>query len=144
MKLGVHDPFPGMEGSVADILLAIHRSYLAALRPVLDHIHAMAHITGGGLPGNLNRALPGTMDAVVDTRSWAIPEVFLELERAGDVERFEMFRAFNMGVGMVVIADPSSADRVCASAMAAGVTAWPMGRVVAGAGRVILNTESNG
>ena len=79
------------------------------------------------------------MDAVVDTRSWTGPDVFLELERAGGVERPEMFRAFNMGVGMVVIADPGSADRVCAAAIAAGVAAWPMGRVVAGAGRVILN-----
>jgi phosphoribosylformylglycinamidine cyclo-ligase len=99
----------------------------------------MAHITGGGLPGNLNRVLPGTMDAAVDTRSWAIPDVFLELERAGNVERSEMFRAFNMGVGMVVIADPSSADRVRAAATAAGVAAWPIGRIVAGAGRVVLN-----
>ena len=139
MRLGVDDRYPGTERSVAEVLLAIHRSYVAALRPVLDHIHAMAHITGGGLPGNLNRALPGTMDAAVDTRSWAIPDVFLQLERAGGVEREEMFRAFNMGVGMVVIADPASADRVCASAMVAGVAAWPMGHVVAGAGRVVLN-----
>ena len=139
MRLGAHDRYPGADQSVAEVLLAIHRSYVAAVRPVLDHIHAMAHITGGGLPGNLNRALPGTMDAAVETRSWSIPDVFLQLERAGAVERDEMFRAFNMGVGMVVIADPSSADRVCASAMAAGVAAWPMGHVVAGAGRVILN-----
>ena len=139
MRLGAADRYPNTDQSVADVLLAVHRSYVAALRPVLDHIHAMAHITGGGLPGNLNRALPGMMDAVVDTRSWSIPGLFLELARAGGVERDEMFRAFNMGVGMVVIADPSSADRVCASAMAAGVAAWPMGHVVAGAGRVVLN-----
>ena len=56
MRLGVDDRFPGTDRSVADVLLAVHRSYVAALRPVLDHIHAMAHITGGGLPGNLNRA----------------------------------------------------------------------------------------
>jgi phosphoribosylformylglycinamidine cyclo-ligase len=139
MRLGVHDRFPGTDRSVADVLLAVHRSYVSAVRPVLDHIHAMAHITGGGLPGNLNRVLPGTMDAAVDTRSWTVPDVFLELERAGNVERSEMFRAFNMGVGMVVIADPSSADRVRAAATAAGVAAWPMGHVVAGAGRVVLN-----
>jgi phosphoribosylformylglycinamidine cyclo-ligase len=139
MRLGMHDRFPGSDRSVADVLLAVHRSYVAALRPVLDHIHAMAHITGGGLPGNLNRVLPGTMDAAVDTRSWEIPELFLQLERAGSVERSEMFRAFNMGVGIVVIADPASADRVCAAATVAGVAAWPMGRIVGGAGRVVLN-----
>ena len=138
MKLGPHDRFPGTERSVADVLLAVHRSYLAALRPVLDHIHAMAHITGGGLPGNLNRALPGNMDALVETGSWTVPGVFQELARAGAVERSEMFRAFNMGVGMVVITDASSAERVIASASAAGVPAWPMGRIAAGAGRVVL------
>jgi len=58
MKLGVNDPFPGESGSTADVLLAVHRSYLPALKPVLGRIRAMAHITGGGLPGNLNRALP--------------------------------------------------------------------------------------
>ncbi|NUQ19758.1 MAG: phosphoribosylformylglycinamidine cyclo-ligase [Gemmatimonadaceae bacterium] len=138
MKIGARDRFPGTERSVADVLLAVHRSYLAALRPVLDHIHAMAHITGGGLPGNLNRALPGTMDALVDTGTWTVPSVFQELERAGGVERSEMFRAFNMGVGMVVITDESSADRVIAAAAAAGVPAWLMGHITDGAGRVVL------
>ena len=142
MRLRANDPFPGAKGkSVADVLLSVHRSYLATLRGVLDHVHAMAHITGGGLPGNLNRVLPGTMDAEVDVSSWAIPDVFLQLERAGGVERAEMFRAFNMGVGMVVITDLDSVDRVLAAGAAGGVTAWRMGRVVSGAGRVILNSE---
>ena len=142
MRLGTGDPFPGANGrSVADVLLAVHRSYLPVLRGVLDHVHAMAHITGGGLPGNLNRVLPGSTDAEVNTSSWPIPDVFLQLERAGGVERAEMFRAFNMGVGMVVISDPGSADRVLAAATAGGVTAWRMGRIVPGAGRVILNSE---
>jgi phosphoribosylformylglycinamidine cyclo-ligase len=142
MRLGAHDPFPGANGrTVADVLLSVHRSYLPVLRGVLDHVHAMAHVTGGGLPGNLNRALPGTMDAEVDVSSWEIPDVFLQLERAGEVERAEMFRAFNMGVGMVVITDLESAGRVVAAATAGGVTAWRMGRVVPGAGRVILNSE---
>ena len=142
MRLGAHDPFPGANGrTVADVLLSVHRSYLPVLRGVLDHVHAMAHVTGGGLPGNLNRALPGTMDAEVDVSSWEIPDVFLQLERSGGVERAEMFRAFNMGVGMVVITDLESAGRVLAAATAGGVTAWRMGRVVPGAGRVILNSE---
>jgi phosphoribosylformylglycinamidine cyclo-ligase len=142
MRLGADDPFPGGNGrTVADELLAVHRSYLPMMRGVLDHVHAMAHITGGGLPGNLNRALPGTMDAEVDVSSWEIPDVFLQLESAGGVERAEMFRAFNMGVGMVVITDPDSAGRVIAAAAAGGVTAWRMGRVIPGAGRVILNSE---
>ena len=138
MRLGVQDPFPGEPGSVADVLLRVHRSYLRALMPVLDRVHAMAHITGGGLPGNLNRALPPSLDAVVDTGSWRIPNTFLALERAGGVPRAEMFRAFNMGVGMVALCDTESVDAVIASARAAAVDAWPLGEVREGSGQVRL------
>jgi phosphoribosylformylglycinamidine cyclo-ligase len=136
MKLGVTDPFPGEDSTVAGALLRIHRSYLPALRPVLGRIRAMAHITGGGLPGNLNRALPAHLDARVDAASWTVPNVFAQLQRAGDVPTAEMFRAFNMGVGMVVIVAPDDADAVLASAAAAGVPGWRLGQVVAGSGRV--------
>jgi phosphoribosylformylglycinamidine cyclo-ligase len=141
MKLSWDAPFPGGGGSAADVLLAVHRSYLAALRPVLDRVHAMAHITGGGLPGNLDRALPVSMDAMVDTSSWEVPNVFRALERAGGVDRAEMFRAFNMGVGMVVIAPPDAVDAVLASAKSAGERAWVMGHVAPGTGRVRLSSE---
>jgi phosphoribosylformylglycinamidine cyclo-ligase len=138
LKLRVGDPFPGAEGTVADVLLEVHRSYLRSAVPVLNVIHAMAHITGGGLPGNVRRALPNDLDAVIDASSWAAPNEFEVLQRAGDVSREEMFRTFNMGVGMVVITDAHSADAVMASARAAGVDAWLAGRVVAGTGSVIL------
>ncbi len=140
MRLSVTDRFPGDpgSGSVADVLLRVHRSFLAALRPVLARVHAMAHITGGGLPGNVDRALPDTLDAEVDTGSWTIPQEFAMLEEAGGVPREEMFRVFNMGVGMVVIADAGSADAVRASARQAGVESWMLGRVVPGSGQVIL------
>jgi phosphoribosylformylglycinamidine cyclo-ligase len=136
MKLAPHDTFPGLAGTVAEVLLRVHRSYLAALRPVLGTVHAMAHITGGGLPGNLNRALPADVDALVRTKSWTIPDEFLTLERAGSVAREEMFRAFNMGVGMVVIADAAAADSVIAFAAAAGVPAWVLGETRRGTGAV--------
>jgi len=138
LQLGPSDPFPNGGGSVADVLLAVHRSYLPALRPVLGDIHAMAHITGGGLPGNLNRALPATLDAVVDTASWEIPNAFRVLEEAGGVARDEMFRTFNMGVGMVVIAAADRADRIIGSARDAGVAAWRLGHVTRGEGKVVL------
>lgn len=137
MGLTVHDPFPGERGAtVADALLRVHRSYLAAVRPVLGRIHALAHITGGGLPGNLNRALPSTLDAVVDTDSWEVPNLFRQLEVAGGVDRMEMFRAFNMGVGAVVVCDPADRDAVMAAAAAASVRAWGLGTVVPGTGIV--------
>jgi phosphoribosylformylglycinamidine cyclo-ligase len=138
MRLGPHDTFPGSAGTVADVLLRVHRSYLAALSPVLGTVHAMAHNTGGGIPGNLNRALPPDVDALVDTSSWAIPDEFLALEQAGGVAREEMLRAFNVGVGMIVLADASIAKSVIAHAEGAGVPAWVLGVTRRGTGAVVF------
>lgn len=138
MGLGVNDEFPGESATVAEVLLRVHTSYLKAMKPVLSRVHAMAHITGGGLPGNLNRALPPTLDAVVETSSWRIPNLFTQLERAGGVPKSEMFRAFNMGVGMVVITQASDVDAVIHGARDSGISAWPLGRVVRGSGQVNL------
>jgi len=144
LRLGVHDLFPGEDGaSVADVLLRVHRSYLAAVRPVLGRVHALAHITGGGLPGNLNRALPATLDAAVDCTTWTLPNVYRVLEQAGQVERAEMFRAFNMGVGAVVVAAPDDVEAVLESAASASVRAWRLGSVVPGQGRVQLVGENS-
>ena len=138
MKLTVDDPFPGDGRTTGEVLLAIHRSYLPALRPVLSKIHAMAHITGGGIPGNLNRALPPTLDAVVDTTSWQIPNLFRQLEQAGGVERPEMYRTFNMGVGMIVIAPAAAANDVIDASTKQGVRAWRLGSLRRGTGQVVL------
>jgi phosphoribosylformylglycinamidine cyclo-ligase len=138
LKLRPTDPFPGTGQTTADALLAVHRSYLPVLRDHLHRIHAMAHITGGGLPGNLNRALPKHLDARVDTSSWTVPPLFETLIAAGGVDRAEAFRAFNMGVGMVVIADRSEAETIMAASQAAGVDAWLLGDVIAGTGVVQL------
>jgi phosphoribosylformylglycinamidine cyclo-ligase len=139
MKLRWNDQFPGMDATAADVMLSVHRSYLSALSPVLDRVHAMAHITGGGLPGNLNRALPKTLDAIIDSGTWEIPAVFTALQEAGHVARDEMFRVFNMGVGMVVIAAPSDADAIIGSARVAGVTGWVAGEVRQGSGEVVID-----
>ena len=141
MRLAPSDRFPGSEATVGDVLLAVHRSYLAIMKPLLSRIHAMAHITGGGIPGNLNRALPPTLDAIVDAGSWEPPNLFHQLATAGRVERAEMFRAFNMGVGMIVILPDSAANDVIASATAHGVRAWRAGRTRRGSGQVVLNPE---
>ena len=139
LGLRAHDPFPGERGSVTDVLLAVHRSYLRALEPVLARVHAMAHITGGGLPGNVNRALPPELDAAIDAASWTVPNVFRVLGQAGRVPRDEMFRAFNMGVGMVVITDAESVGPMVEAARAAGVHAWVLGEVVPGSGQVRIH-----
>lgn len=138
LKLGWDDAFPEIDSSVADVMLSVHRSYLRALSPVLDRVHAMAHITGGGLPGNLNRALPKSSDAHVNAGTWEVPTVFSVLESAGKVSREEMYRVFNMGVGMVVVAEAAHADEIIGSARVAGVVAWVMGDVRSGSGEVII------
>ncbi|MGE5099957.1 MAG: phosphoribosylformylglycinamidine cyclo-ligase [Deltaproteobacteria bacterium] len=138
MKLSVHDRFPGEDASVGDVMLSVHRSYLSVLRPVLSRVHAMAHITGGGIPGNLNRALPPSLDAVVDSATWHVPNLFQQLQQAGGVDRREMFRTFNMGVGMtVIVPEPGAAD-VMSAAAAQGVHAWRLGVVRRGSGQVVL------
>jgi phosphoribosylformylglycinamidine cyclo-ligase len=140
MGLEVDDEFPGEgDASVAEVLLRVHRSYLPVLRSHLSRIHALAHITGGGIPGNLNRALPPSVDAVVRTASWTVPNVFERLGAAGSVPRNEQFRAFNMGVGMMVIVAPPDADAVLTAATGAGVRAWIAGEVVPGSGTVRLD-----
>ena len=123
---------------MADVLLRVHRSYLASLKPSLPMVHALAHITGGGIPGNLNRALPPTADAVVRLDTWPVPNVFAQLGRAGNVAPDEMLRTFNMGVGMIVIADTKDADAIATAAASSGVGTWRLGEVVHGSGQVIL------
>jgi phosphoribosylformylglycinamidine cyclo-ligase len=139
LKLRLSDPFPGGGGAVADVLLKEHRSYLPALKPVLDRVHALSHITGGGLIENLDRALPQTLDAVISTASWETPNVFRVLMDAGSVEPREMHRTFNMGVGMVVICAPSDEKAVLSAASAAGVLGWRIGSLKPGTGAVILS-----
>jgi phosphoribosylformylglycinamidine cyclo-ligase len=139
LRLRPDDMFPGEDATVADVLLRVHRSYLPALRPVLDRVHAMAHITGGGLPGNVNRALPKQLDAVIESDRWTVPNLFRVLGEAGHLARDELLRSFNMGVGMIVITDDSDAAAIIDSAAGAGVPAWRLGRTVRGTGRVIIN-----
>lgn len=139
LKLAPHDPFPEAGGkSAADVLLAVHRSYLPILGDELGSVHAMAHITGGGIPGNLDRALPSHCDAVVETSAWELPSLFRVLQEAGKVPKEEMYRAFNMGVGMIVIADTARAARVRDVATQAGVESWNIGHIRSGTGRVHL------
>jgi len=139
LRLAVDAPFPGMRESVADVLLAVHSSYVRSLREVLPRIHAMAHITGGGLPGNLSRSLPAGCDAVIERATWRPPHVFEVLAKAGGVEDAEMFRAFNMGIGMCVMLPASDADAVIEQAQENAVAAWVAGEVTSGDGRVVLH-----
>jgi phosphoribosylformylglycinamidine cyclo-ligase len=113
LKLGVHDPLPGLRRTVADELLRVHRNYEPALRSLPpDRWHAAAHITGGGLPDNLPRVLPEGCRAVIERRRLRVPPVFRLIARAGRVSEEEMFRVFNMGTGLVLLVPAKQAAAV--------------------------------
>jgi len=141
MKLGIDDPFPETGQSVREVLLAVHRSYASALRPVLDHVHALAHVTGGGIGGNLVRVLPPGVEAVVDTGSWPWPPLYRVLMRAGQVSRDEMRRVFNLGVGMIAVVGRDDVETVMRAASRAQVQAWLIGEVRAGSKPVVRFEE---
>jgi phosphoribosylformylglycinamidine cyclo-ligase len=129
LGLGIDDPFPETTQSVGQVLLAVHRSYAAALRPVLGNVHALAHVTGGGIAGNLVRVLPAGVEAVVDAASWPWPPLFRVLMRAGQVGRDEMRRVFNLGVGMIAVAARDDVEAVVRAAQHVQVDAWIIGEV---------------
>ncbi len=134
LRLGLDDVLPGLEVTVADALLAVHRSYWPAIRPVLRDVHALAHITGGGIPGNLARSLPEGCGAEIDLTSWPVPTLFRLLQDGGRVDEREMFHVFNMGIGMIAVVPPDRAATVRHFADGAGVETWRVGRVVRGEG----------
>jgi phosphoribosylformylglycinamidine cyclo-ligase len=129
MKLGIDDPFPETDQTVAQVLLAVHRSYAAALRPVIGQVHALAHITGGGIPGNLVRVLPPGTEAVIDAGSWPWPPLFRVLMRAGQVGRDEMRRVFNLGIGMIAVVARGDVEATVRTAERARVPAWIIGEI---------------
>ncbi len=136
MGLGIDDELPGTGRSVADELLTVHRSYLHSLWPLLEEgrIHGLAHITGGGIPGNLPRVLPDGLGAVVDRAAWDVPPLFRTLQEGGNVDRYEMDRVFNMGVGMIAVVRADDAEGVAQTLRHAGVEVWNVGNVEVGHG----------
>ncbi|HSE69034.1 MAG TPA: phosphoribosylformylglycinamidine cyclo-ligase [Gemmatimonadales bacterium] len=138
LKLSTRDDLPGTGQSVGDALLAVHKSYFKAVFPVLQHIHGLAHITGGGIPGNLVRILPTGCEAVVQQRSWTLPPVFRLLQDAGKVSSTEMQDVFNLGVGMIAVL-PSDEVSVAETAAANdGVKTWLLGEIRSGSGGVTI------
>ncbi|MGH7612248.1 MAG: phosphoribosylformylglycinamidine cyclo-ligase [Candidatus Dormibacteria bacterium] len=109
--LGYDEVLPGTQRPVGELLLEIHASYLAPVRALraLGPVHALAHITGGGLVENLPRALPGELCAEVDRDSWTIPALITALARLGEIPEDELWGTFNMGVGMVAVVPAETA-----------------------------------
>jgi len=136
LALGLDDAFPETGVSVADVLLAVHRSYFAAVWPARARLHGLAHITGGGIPGNLVRILPSAVDAVVSEGSWPVPPAFRVVQAGGSVGDEEMRRVFNLGVGLVAVVAQADVAAARAAAREAGVETWEIGGVEPGSGRV--------
>src|SRR5256885_3267005 len=134
LRLGLDAPLPGTGRPVGEVLLEPTRIYATAVKAVLAavRVSAMAHITGGGLPGNLPRVLPDGGPRVLRRSAWREPPVFAALREGGHVSEPEMLRTFNLGVGYVVIVRAADAGRARQVLTAAGETAMVIGEVVAG------------
>jgi phosphoribosylformylglycinamidine cyclo-ligase len=138
MGLRVADHVPELGTTVGEALLAPHRSYLSALEPLLERgkVRALAHITGGGFPGNLPRVLPPGLGVRVRRGAWEVPPLFRLIQKGGRVADDEMFRTFNMGVGMVVFVAPADLHEVEHSLERRGEASFVIGTVTAGSGVV--------
>jgi phosphoribosylformylglycinamidine cyclo-ligase len=132
--LGWDDEIPGTGRSVSESLLAPHRSYTRAVLPIAEsgRATALAHITGGGLPGNLVRVLPEGVAVRLRRDSWTVPPLFTAIQRLGGVPDGDLERTFNLGVGFVVFARPEETDAVVDSLAAIGERPWVVGETVAG------------
>jgi phosphoribosylformylglycinamidine cyclo-ligase len=125
---------PEVGDTVAGALLRTHRSYLTCMRPVLERglVKGMAHITGGGIPGNLSRILPEGVSARIEADSWSVPPLFSFLQSGGNVPRGEMYRAFNMGIGLILACAPANGDLVLGILKDEGEAPSHIGEIVPG------------
>lgn len=132
---------PPLAGTLGEELLRTHRSYLAAVWPLVESrgVAAIAHVTGGGIPGNLLRVLPENACARVRRGSWPVPPIFDLIQDRGKVSDDEIYRVFNMGLGMILVTEATDAAVVLSAMQAAGVEAWSVGEIAAGARAVRLD-----
>ncbi len=126
--------------TIGEALLAPHKSYLPALAPLLDAniIRGLAHITGGGLLDNIPRILPAGTGVEIKRGAWTVPAVFNVLQKIGNVSESEMYRTFNMGLGMIVICRQDDKRAITERINKSGEECYEVGRVIEGAGEVLL------
>ncbi len=122
---------PELDRPLGDILLEPTKIYVKQIRALLANcdIHGLAHITGGGLTGNVPRILPAHCEMLINRGSWPVPEIFPVIQRSGQVDQEEMYRVFNMGIGMVVIVPPQNVDQVLSHIQELGEAAHVIGEV---------------
>jgi phosphoribosylformylglycinamidine cyclo-ligase len=138
--LSVRDQIDGFELPLGEELLRRHRCYFKSLHPLLqsEAIHAVAHITGGGLYDNLPRVLSSDCGAIIDKRSWEVPSIFNLIQSTGSIPDVEMYRAFNMGIGMVLVVDRGTEPAVLGALAEAGETAWIVGHITPGGNEITI------
>ena len=124
--------YPGFGRPIGEVLLEPHVSYFKMLQPVLQHVKGLAHITGGGFTDNIPRTLPPGTAVRIKTGSWAVLPIFDLIQEMGNIEQAEMYRVFNMGIGMTVFADPGKVPLL--------LQAMPEAKVI---GEVIADTDDS-
>jgi phosphoribosylformylglycinamidine cyclo-ligase len=133
--LSYDDHVADLNQTVAEILLEPTRLYVSSVLAVLEDptlrasVHGLAHITGGGLPDNIERILPENCAAEIDSSTWQRPASFEWLQSLGGVARDEMYKVFNMGIGFTIICEPSIADEVCRRVLAHNIEASVIGEI---------------
>ncbi|WP_432797930.1 phosphoribosylformylglycinamidine cyclo-ligase [Poriferisphaera sp. WC338] len=145
-KLDIRKVYPEVDPDrpLGEVLLEPTRIYSKQICSVLRSysrkkpIGGMAHITGGGLPNNVNRALPSNLDAKISKKAWDVPPLFKFLKKHGNVAPAEMFRVFNMGIGYVLIVRPHFAEAITTKLKRQGETVYNLGEIVPGTGKVLL------
>ncbi len=145
LGLKMTDAMDELDGAVlGDVLLEPTRIYARSIVKLLAQykvkriVHGMAHITGGGLVGNIPRVLPRNCDAAIKKSSWPVHKIFTFLQDKGPVEEAEMFRVLNMGIGFVLIVAEDFADSITRKLASLGETVYPIGRITTGTGKVVL------
>jgi phosphoribosylformylglycinamidine cyclo-ligase len=138
LRFQAADVVPEFKATVADLLLAPHRSYYSLLEPLLDTglLKGMAHITGGGITENLPRVLPAGTAALIRRGAWPVLPIFTYLQEKGRIDEPEMYRTFNMGIGMILVVSPRDADTIRDRLASSGEACYELGRIISGDGQV--------
>jgi phosphoribosylaminoimidazole synthetase len=140
LDMPLESVIPELGCSLADALLAPHRSYFSVLHSVLSNIKALAHITGGGFIENIPRILPDDLDAKIQLGSWTISPLWQLIQSEGHIAAAEMYRVFNMGIGMVLIVDKDSVSKIQKLILE---ETFVIGELIAGHKKVQLISQQN-
>jgi len=131
-KYSVTDFSAELNTTIGDALLAVHRSYLKAIEPLLGDpdLHALSHITGGGIIGNTSRVVPENLTLKIDWQVWQRPAIFQLIQDTGEIDENEMRHVFNLGIGMILICAVSAVDKICRTLQDSGEKPLVLGEIV--------------